>query len=66
MSFAGFTQGADIQNTDHLVGYRAAAAGGERRWTVAMLKAAVAGRKLDFLGGRAGRGLRGGGRVETE
>ena len=42
MNLSGFTQRADLQDTDHLVGYRTAAAGGESRWTYLLLKTALA------------------------
>lgn len=53
MNLASFTQAADAQNTDMLVGYRTAAAGGERRWPFSVLVTAVseqlAGGNVSFV-----------------
>lgn len=36
-----YTQGTDLQDTDHLSGYRTATAGGARRWTWALIKSTL-------------------------
>lgn len=40
-NFNNFTTGTSIGNNDHVVGFSAASAGGERKWTLATLRAAI-------------------------
>lgn len=40
-TFNNFTTGSSAQTTDYLVGFTSAAAGGERKWTLATLKSAI-------------------------
>jgi hypothetical protein len=47
-----FAARTDVQDTDHIVGYRTAGPGGDSRWTMAVLKAWI----LTFASGGGGGG----------